>query len=294
MKLPLFVILCIPLVFTDFTWPNAPTSPLDDDDDDGDDINNSTNGNNTDASNNTTNGNSGNNGNSDNPNAFSWTPSHPVVRNPNTGVGWCFPLGICRLQSALSDHSIIALESSLMPDLFLSAVDNGCNTMTNGPCGTVYGYLTPYLQQNRTEAFIKKNVNLQWEVTQKSVDYFCIRSVRYNAYLYLSGQDCQGALSQECGMIKLYKSDKCQKSFGWDVTFISNYYVLRSVQFPDVFLYFNSTGCTSGHDYPMGCGKVVGHYFKNINDALSSTLYQGAFWNVPYQRAPMRSHLRRG
>jgi hypothetical protein len=271
MRFFLFLILCITLVFTDTAFPNPPDQTSDN--------------NEVDNSDSTSSG---------NPNTFSYTPSRPVVRDSSTGVGWCFPFGICRRQNALSDRSIIALESSLMYDLYLSSVDNGC-TNTTGPCGTVYGYLTPYMQQNKTETFIKQHVELQWEVLQKSVDYFCLRSVKHNAYLYLSGQDCQetGGSPQECGRVILYKNgNDCQKTFGWDVTFISNYYVLRSVQFPDVYLYFNATGCQVGRAASMACGKVVGHYFKNIDECVSSVLYQGAFWNIPYQRGRIRTRLR--
>jgi hypothetical protein len=299
MKLTLFMVICIPLVYTDFRWPNAPNSPIegnneDDDNDDSDDDDQD--GNNGNGGSNGNNSNNGNNDNSGNPNTFSYTPSRPVVRDSSTGIGWCFPLGICRRQNALTENSIIALESSLMYDLYLSSVANDCNNTTTGPCGTVYGYQAPLMTQNRTEGFVKEHVELQWEVLQKSVDYFCLKSVKYNAYLYISGQDCQqtGGLPQECGQVTLYKNvSECEETYGWDVTFILNFYVLRSIQFPDVYLFFNSTGCQMGRQVAMGCGKVVGHYFKNINDVIGSLMYQAAFWNIPYQQAPNRSSLLR-
>jgi hypothetical protein len=227
--------------------------------------------------------------------SYSFTPSRPVAVS-SSGVGYCFPFGICTLQTVLTEHSFIALESALMKDLFLTVAGDDCSNVRNTTCGILYGLKVPSTGPIKVNAYVGRTKELQWQVFQKTVDYYCLKSVKYNAYLYINGEDCQQLNSdKECGKVSLFKSDeRCNNKFGWKVNMLSNSYVLESLDFPNVYLFFNARACVQGLSVNQNCGRVTGHYFNNMNAILSNVLFRGGFWNIPYQRSLLRSSGLRG
>jgi hypothetical protein len=203
----------------------------------------------------------------------------------HTATTWQFCVGICFQQNLLTKGTTIALEASLMNNLFLGTDGSNC-TFTEGRCGSVFGVHIPMTSNINT--LIPQYKNVQWLVDTTN-DFYCFRNAQADAYLYLtSGSRCRSmATNGLCGMTYLYKSGQgCNKLFGWKLVMIDNNVVLQSVHNPNLYLFINKQGCVSGSNR---CGSVNGFYFKAIEDIRSNNAYRGAFFNIPYQQLPPRT-----
>jgi hypothetical protein len=122
---------------------------------------------------------------------------------------------------------------------------------------------------------LSQNNVTHWQAIE-SQEYFCFKSVEWYALLGFEGHDCLNITSKkECGRANLYKS-KCSDTYGWRVGFVENNYILQPLNFPDVYLYFNTQDC---QPLSKKCGRVVGHFFDK-HDIESSPEFVKVYFNI--------------
>jgi hypothetical protein len=237
---------------------------------------------------------------------FSREPA--VAIDPETGMGICAPFGICSppsgtTRNVLTPGSAITFESRIMNDLYIIGDGSNCSTTQNGICGSVNGIRVPSTLANITA--VSQRTELQWRVLQTG-DFYCLRSVQFNAYLYLSGGGCANTNSNgECGKVNLFKTNNtCSRDYGWTVTMVQNNYVLQSVRYPQVYFFLNGQGCDRAQSvdlttFRLGqntgmCGYAAGYYVANTRNVLGyvNDAYSGIYFKIPFTVAPA-SRLRR-
>jgi hypothetical protein len=193
----------------------------------------------------------------------------------------------------LVDNMSIALESGVLANFYIAYSGRDCLNIHEGRCGMIYGLNIP-LSASTTGvidySLLNKYSNIQWTLV-KSQDFFCLRSVGFDAFLELDGANCLNRTSDvQCGRLYLHRlaTMTCSNLFGWRIVFIGNYYALQSVQFPNVYLYFNLSSCqhmVASSRFMRRCGIIQSHFFRNvsaINTSLlsSNVLYRWIFFNI--------------
>jgi hypothetical protein len=183
-----------------------------------------------------------------------------------------FCLGLCWQQNVLTNGATIAFESVLMNNLFIGANQSG----------PLFGVHIP-MTGGTINSIIPTHKNVQWLV-QQSGDFYCFRHVLSNDYLNLTGSRCMNLNSnQACGTASLSNATSCSRNLGFKIAMYQNWYILQHAQNPNLYLFFNNTGCVSGSTH---CGSIVGYFFKSIEDIRTNNIYRGAYFNIPYQVRP--------
>jgi hypothetical protein len=201
----------------------------------------------------------------------------------------CALLFICTFSAAvrLRDDLVIAIESGFLDNFYMAVEGSNCQNMTEGKCGRIYGLGIPSSTNVSELKLLRLRQNVQWNL-YKQDDYFCLNSILFNGFLSIDGQSCLNRTSDvQCGNLFITKlrDMKCSSLYGWRITFINNHYVLQSVQFPNVYIYFNSENCTGLSNIAtiQQCGNFMGHYIQNISSLQninSSSLFRWIFFNV--------------
>jgi hypothetical protein len=179
-------------------------------------------------------------------------------------------------------------------------------------CGRFLGL--PITFQGNLDVILSQNNPLHFQLIRGEQDFYCIRSRLYNAFLFLDGQQCSGInTEQQCGRVVLNNANKCERQFGWRIININNLYAFQSIAFPNIYLYFDNTGCsqtrtgrglqvanntvitlpanaTTGaanendlylYDNDDGCGRFMGIFIKDINGIQQSDQrYQRLFFTL--------------
>jgi hypothetical protein len=169
------------------------------------------------------------------------------------------------------------LISGWLDNLYLSADGNDCLNIVDGKCGSIVGMNIS--TANNVDIW-STHKGIQWTLVH-SDDFFCIRSIPYNAFLYLEGQNCANLdKNQQCGVTSLFRTKEmnCIIDYGWRISMIQNYYVLQSVKYPNVYLYFNGQDCQRVTDVRK-CG-VFGFYLTNTQGILTSSIYKWVLFNL--------------
>jgi hypothetical protein len=210
----------------------------------------------------------------------------------------------------LQDNMILALESANLKNLFVGIDAQNCQSVQEGKCGTIFGVNLPISgQSNNISNFLQKYKELEFSLVKQN-DFFCLKFPQYNAFLSLEGNDCQNLNSpKQCGNVILHKMKdmKCSNEMGWRITQFQNYYILQSVQYPNVYLYFNAQNCQQQFSNISGasnatnttrtsnvassnvsnfanlkrCGNLVGFFIKNLQqDIQSNQQYRWALFNI--------------
>jgi hypothetical protein len=172
---------------------------------------------------------------------------------------------LCALESTtlIPTKTILTLESSNLPNSYLAAEGVNCPTILNVKCGKLYGLS---LSKPVTTTSLNQHPEIQWELIKNH--FYCLKSVLYNAFLYLEGSDCNSTKKQ-CGQGYLYKSTSCTESYGWKITMLQNSYALQSFKYPKVYLFLNIKECKD--DFVGRCGNVMGLFVDstdNVKDVL--------------------------
>jgi hypothetical protein len=191
-------------------------------------------------------------------------------------------------QGVLPSHSIIALESTQIPNLFLSIEGGDCLTTPQGKCGTLYGVNLASTTAIRT--VLNENKSAQLTVVQNQ-DYYCFKSEQFDALLGLEGTGCGLQASAPCGKAFVYKGVKCSIHYGWRATMVLNRILLKSVYFDNVYLYLNTEKCGRpdrlSEENPVRCGEVMGYYFTD-RDVQESELFKRVYFNFHQVATPTR------
>jgi hypothetical protein len=195
-------------------------------------------------------------------------------------------------QVNLLDGQILGLESSFLNNFFISATGRDCLNMTEGRCGNVYGVQLPTINIDRN-LFLTRHTNLLWTLVANA-DYFCLRNNQFNSFLFLdnTGFSINPTADQIFGKLYLYRLNNmvCTPQFGWRISMIGNYYVLQSVQYPTIYLYFNIQRCLHMQNvtsrYMRRCGGITGFSIRNILNVpttitgLQNNIYRFMFFNL--------------
>jgi hypothetical protein len=193
-------------------------------------------------------------------------------------------------QIDLIDGQQLALQSSAINDLYLMANGQDCMSMDrDGRCGTIYGYHMPMAADMNINNLMNLNNGALFTL-MKNDDYFCLRSVPFTkSFLYLDGNDCMNINTDKmCGRMHLYRLNNmvCSTRFGFRIRMLGKNYIMQSVQYPNVYIYFNGMGCMSlanSHDNRR-CGSFTGHMIRNISNIplnLNDTnMYRFMFFNL--------------
>jgi hypothetical protein len=212
-----------------------------------------------------------------------------------------------QMEEPLSAGTTIILESGDMVHFYLAANGTACANATDSMCGFLYGNNITY---TGSTVDLSRRRDLQWYV-MKQDDFYCLRSVEFNAFLFMDGRSCRSqGTARTCGTPTLYKSSvqNCTDIYGWRVNMVQNYYILQSVLHPDVYLFLNGDGCEQGNivqvvaptppvrrgtrnvappapPMPVNrCGSVSGLYARDMMEVYSNDEFKWIFFNIPFKR----------
>ena len=191
-------------------------------------------------------------------------------------------------QVSLINGAHIALESGVLDNFYITASGRDCMNINEGKCGSVYGLHVPRMVNVTTidyNTLLTPHTNLLWTLVGTQ-DFFCLQNLQFNSFLSIEGTSCLNLTGdRQCGRLYLHKLNNmiCTQQYGWRIRFIQNYYVLESVQFPGVYLYFNLNACSGLQNSRVlrRCGTVFVHSFRNItNISITNNIYRWIFFNI--------------
>lgn len=185
--------------------------------------------------------------------------SQPETIQPNN------LLSTLTVNETLKNGNITVLSSTVNPNVYISAHSDDC-TVIDKMCGTINGFVI----NNQTMKRYRNDI--QWEVNTQDNKIFCFNLINTTTYLYLDGEDCQKVtnLPKQCGQIKLYNTNnkECNNKYGWFIDNVNNNLALKSVQYNDTYIFFNTEKCQSTDMF--ACGSLSGLRRDNTTITLDT------------------------